>query len=63
MKFRPVVSDRLERKRQKVLEYDLNKFQACLERARWEVDYYSRQIARLEKELYKGWTSIDTSCD
>ena len=91
MKFRPVVSDRLERKRQvspcyerahqegalvdqacwearlnrpKVLEYDnLNKYQACLERARWEVDYYSRQIARLEKELYEGWTSIDTSCD
>ena len=55
MKFRPVV-----RKRQKV---NLSKYQACLERARWEVDYYSRQIARLEKELYKGWTSIDTSCD
>ena len=88
MKFRLVVSDRLERKRHvtcyerayqegalveqacwearlnrpKVLEYDnLNKYQACLERARWEVEYYSRQIARLEKELYKGWTSIDTS--
>ena len=91
MKFRPVVSDRLWRKRKvspcyerahkegvlvdqacrkarlnspKVLEYDsLNKYQECLERARWEVDYYSRQIARLEKELYNGWTSIDTSCD
>ena len=91
MKFRLVVSDRLDRKRQvspcyerahqegalveqacwearlnrpNVIEYDnLNKFQARLERAKWEVEYYSRQIARLEKELYKGWTQIDTSCD
>ena len=57
---------RLERKRhvnrQKVLD-NLNRYQACLERAISEVDYYSRQIARLEKELYEGWTSIDTSCD
>ena len=91
MKFRQVVSDRLERKRMvspcykrahqegalvaqacwearlnrpKVLEYDnIKKFKARLERARWEVEFYSRQIARLEKELYEGWTSIDTSCD
>ena len=56
MKFRLV-----ERKRQKVLEY--HNLLACLERARWEVDFYSRQIERLEKELFKGWTSIDTSCD
>ena len=61
MKFRQVVSDRLERRRQVPCYERAHQEGVLVDQACWKARRAC--LERLEKDLYKGWTSIDTSCD